>query len=125
MQLESTTIHRFRGDTNSIPFDVLEQCSELGVPITGATFRLTVHSIENPPDDATKLFQLTAHITDDAAGEIEFPVDEDAAEFVGTLFFDLEMRDAGEMVFQLFPEKAPITVGNFLSLINKLPFLYN
>jgi peptidyl-prolyl cis-trans isomerase B (cyclophilin B) len=31
----------------------------------------------------------------------------------------IEMRDAGEMVFELFPEKAPVSVGNFLSLIDK------
>lgn len=30
----------------------------------------------------------------------------------------IKMKDAGEMVFELFPEQAPITVGNFISLIN-------
>ena len=31
----------------------------------------------------------------------------------------IKMKDAGEMVFELFPENAPITVGNFISLVNR------
>jgi len=31
---------------------------------------------------------------------------------------DIRMKNGGEMLFELFPEKAPITVGNFESLVN-------
>ncbi|RKX73330.1 MAG: peptidylprolyl isomerase, partial [Spirochaetes bacterium] len=31
----------------------------------------------------------------------------------------LKMKDGSEMLFKLFPEKAPITVSNFVSLIDK------
>ncbi len=31
----------------------------------------------------------------------------------------LKMKNSGEMVFELFPVKAPETVGNFISLINR------
>ncbi len=31
----------------------------------------------------------------------------------------LKMKDGSEMLFELFPEKAPITVSNFVSLVDK------
>lgn len=33
------------------------------------------------------------------------------------MLISIRMKNGGEMVFELFPEKAPITVANFLSLI--------
>ena len=86
-------IIRYRGDTTPIDITVKDPKTKKEVDITGATFLLTVNSLENPPDDTTQLFQSTGTIVDDPVnGQVTFPIDAPAGDQTpADYYYDIQM----------------------------------
>lgn len=83
-----SNITRYRGDTAPDLFS-------LPIDITNYTFRMTVDTLQNPPDDTTALFEVVGTITDAAAGEFEFePTAMQTDLPIGTYYYDVEYTDA-------------------------------
>jgi len=98
MAIEDIVITRKRGDLYPEEVTVVDKKTGLAKDITGNTFLLTVTSIPEPPDDSTKLFQLTGVITDALNGKVEFtPIIADAA-IVGNNFYDVQLVGPKETV---------------------------
>lgn len=86
-------IVRYRGDTVADEFTV-KDAAGVAVNITGFTFKLTVDTLKAPPDNTTKLYDITGIITDAANGVVEFvPTSPNANQTPGKYFFDVQMTD--------------------------------
>ena len=94
------TIERKRGDTLT-PEEVTIIDEDSGDPkdISGNTFLMTVTTIEKPPDDSTKLFQVVGVLKVDQVtykGEVEFPLTNSDADNVGNFFYDIQLTSGGK-----------------------------
>lgn len=88
-------IERYRGDTVADEFTIVDE-NGTAVDITGFSFKLTVNSLKNPPDDTTQLYSLTGVITNASGGVVEFaPSSIQANQSPGKYFYDVQMTDAG------------------------------
>ncbi len=85
---------RTRGDTRPITFSIDLNGSDM--PITGATFLMTIDPAPDPPDNTTLILQLSGAIVGNAAlGVIAFSPD--AAEMdidPDTYYFDVQMTES-------------------------------
>jgi hypothetical protein len=86
-----TDINRYRGDTLRIGA-VVKQNKKI-MNVTSYTFKLTVNTLEDPPDDTTQLFQSDGVIVDAVNGKIYFPLTENQVNTIGNYFFDIQMID--------------------------------
>lgn len=96
-------IKRKRGDSVSEGF-VIKMYGPDGVLIDVATLSsltLTVDSLENPPDDTTKLLQIVGSVVDAPASRIEFVGAFDTLP-IGTSFFDVEVVLSGGQIYTPF-----------------------
>lgn len=66
------TITMFRGDSYPIKIIVKDKTTGLPVPLDGYSFKLTVDTKESPPDNTTKVFEVTGVIDTPASGEVIF-----------------------------------------------------
>lgn len=90
------TISRFRGDTWPINIIIKDSVNRQVLNITTNTFILSV-SAEREPTGTNYVYQVTGVITDGPNGKVSFPIGVAEADNLGTLFFDIEMIDAGEI----------------------------
>lgn len=88
-----TVITRKRGDTYADEFIFKSAKTKLPLNVTGYTFLLTVDTLKTPPDETTKVYQLTGTILDAAAGRVEFAPSALQANQVGAFFYDVQMVD--------------------------------
>ena len=88
--MKTTRLERRRGDTYSIP--VIVKISKAAIDITGYTFKMSVSSTADPAD---VVFTSTGVIDSASAGTAHFPITAENADRVGTLYFDMQVTDAG------------------------------
>lgn len=94
MSGSSVQLERYIGNTIDDEF-TLKDAQGAVVNITGYTFLMTVHTISNPPDATTQLFQLVGTITDAANGVFTFPFSPaDADQAPGKYYLGIEATDS-------------------------------
>lgn len=86
-------ITRRRGDTYADEFTVKSASTGLPINITGYSFLMTLDPKKDPPDDTTKIYQLTGTIVDATAGRVEFAPSAVQANQLGQFFYDVQMID--------------------------------
>ena len=89
---------RRRGDT---AYDVLVIKSASGNPIdiTNYSFKFTLHTVEDPPDDTTEEYQLAGVLLTPLTGRVGFSPSAVQANRLGDFFYDIEQTDdAGKIL---------------------------
>lgn len=88
----SVPIERFRGDTAPDQISIVDS-NGVAVSLTGLSFRLTVDSLEEPPDNTTQILQMVGVIDDPATGIVLFSptVLESDALIPGFYFYDIQL----------------------------------
>jgi hypothetical protein len=100
-------IKRFRGDTKSIGVTITKD--KLPYPITDCTFKLTVHTIKDPVDEAPK-FTSDGVIVNPLLGTVVFPVTLLAADLApATYHYDVQMTDSAGKIHTLTKDNYKIT----------------
>lgn len=87
-------ITRYRGDTYPDEMSIVTSAGA-AQNITGFTFVMTLNRDEFPTDATNQVYQLNGTITDAANGLVEFAPSAVQADQVGTLYYDVQMTDAG------------------------------
>lgn len=91
----SSEITRYRGDTVPDEFTVKTDKGFI-VNITGAAFKLTVNSVQDPVGTGTQLFTITGVVAAPTTGVVSFPFTSvEADQAPGTYYYDVQMTDAG------------------------------
>lgn len=90
----STSITMFRGDSYPIIINVRQ--NGVAMDLTDCTFKMTVDSLQNPPDDTTLLFELIGALSATPTdGTVEFtPTTTNTDLDVGKYYYDVEMTDS-------------------------------
>ena len=82
----------FRGDSYPIIFTLKDKVTGLPLDLTGSTFKLTVDTLKDPPDNTTKVFEvagvLSATPTD---GTVSFTPTALNTAIVGKYYYDVQM----------------------------------
>ena len=87
--VQEHNICRKRGDTHPEVFQLKQ--NGVAVDITGDTFRLTVATRPDPPDNSFQVFQLTGSILVAASGTFQFtPNTTQADQNPGTYYYDVQ-----------------------------------
>ena len=93
-KLTTINIFRRRGDTKTYVIRLLTAGTTNPIDVTGYTAFLTVHSVENPVDDTTEVFQAPgAPTVTPADGRIEFDMSGFTSVAVGEYWYDIEITD--------------------------------
>ena len=83
-------VARYRGDTVPQRFRRIDE-NGLAINIEGRSYRLVVDPSQSPADATNNVYELTATITNAAAGEYEFAFTTvQAAAAAGSYFYDVE-----------------------------------
>jgi hypothetical protein len=99
-------VERFRGDTK--PFVVNLKTVSTGLPldITSCSFLMTVDSVQDPPDNTTRQFQLTGSILGSPTlGVVQFLPSASETNITGAFFFDIQMTDANGYINTIKKDK--------------------
>lgn len=95
MARKNTAITMYRGDSYPITLTLADKTSGSAIDLTGCTLLMTVDSLDAPPDDTTKLFEVAGVLdADPSTGKVTFtPLTTDTAT-VGAYFYDVQLTDA-------------------------------
>lgn len=94
-------LYRTRGDTYPEDFTFLNG-NGAAQSITGCTFRLSVDTLQNPPNSSTNITTIAGSILVAAAGTFRFiPNATLIALAIGEYWFDVEMTDANGYVWTI------------------------
>jgi len=92
MARDANAITFVRGDSYSKTVTITSAGSP--VNLLGCSAVLTVASIENPPDDTTKLFSLNGVISaTPTTGEVSFTPTSSNNNVIGNYFYDVQITD--------------------------------
>lgn len=85
----------FRGDTYPLELTIRNKATKAVIPLSGYSFKMTVDTLENPPDDSTKLFEVTGVLdSEPTTGKVSFtPTVENTNQTIGTYYYDVQMTD--------------------------------
>ena len=88
----------FRGDSYNLPFTITDKNTGAIVPLTGATLKMTVTTIKDPPDDTYKLFDMDGVIdADPTTGKVVFKPTVQNTATIGKYFYDIQLTGAGDV----------------------------
>jgi hypothetical protein len=82
----------YRGDSYDLPFTITDKITGALIPLTGATLKMTVTTIKDPPDDTTKLFDMDGVINaDPTTGKVAFRPTVLNTAVIGKYFYDIQL----------------------------------
>lgn len=95
MARAKTAISMYRGDSYPITLRLKDLTSGAVIDLTGCTLLMTVDSLEAPPDDTTKLFEVDGVLdADPTTGKATFTPTSANTATVGSYFYDVQLTDA-------------------------------
>jgi len=97
--LEEDIVYR-RGDTCPIPFTVTYAADGSLVPFAGFTFKMTVDTLKEPPDNTTKVFEVDGVSSGD--GKVSFTPIASQTDILGTHYYDCQMIDGTGLIICTF-----------------------
>jgi len=90
-------IQWYRGDSYPIELTVKDKENSTAIDITGYSFLLTMDTLKDPPDDTTKLFEVSGIVDVDQVvnkGKVTFtPTAINTDQSAGAYFYDVQMTD--------------------------------
>ena len=88
-------VNRFRGDTFPFGIKVTKVVGQTRLPadIENCTFTLSVSKIKMPTK-SDYVFQSEGVLVDLEEALVEFPLKDTNVDFIGTLYYDIQMTDA-------------------------------
>jgi len=86
----------YRGDSYPLELTIKNKTTKIAIDITGYSFKLTVDTLEDPPDNTTKLFDITGILDGvPTTGKVSFkPTTVNTDQEKGEYYYDIEMIDA-------------------------------
>ena len=88
-----TAIGMYRGDSYPIAF-TLKDASGLYIDLTGCTLKMTVDTLENPPDSTTRVFEVAGVLADDpTTGVVYFTPTSLNTATIGAYYYDVQITD--------------------------------
>jgi hypothetical protein len=91
-------ITMFRGDSYGLAFTITDSDTSLPVSLAGATLKMTVTTIRDPPDDTTKLFDVDGVVdADPMTGKVVFKPTSLNTAAIGKYFYDIQLSGAGDV----------------------------
>ena len=91
-------ITMYRGDSYDLSFTITDSGTGLPVPLNGATLKLTVTTIKDPPDNTTKLFDLDGTVdADPTTGVVVFKPTSLNTAAIGNYFYDIQLTGDGDV----------------------------
>lgn len=95
MARDTKALRTYRGDSDPIVFTLKDQATGTPIPLAGSTFKLTVDTLENPPDATTKVFELVGALSATPTdGTVTFTPTAANTGTVGSYFYDVQRTDA-------------------------------
>jgi len=93
-------IEWYRGDSYPLELTIKNAATSAVIDITGYSFILTIDSLEKPPDDTTKVFEVTGDLdSDPTTGKVSFtPTALNTDQEPATYFYDVQMTDASSNI---------------------------
>lgn len=93
-----TSITMYRGDSYPIAFTIsyrINSNTTAPIDLTGCSLLMTVDTLENPPDNATKMFDVAGVLADDpTTGIVYFTPTALNTSAIGSYYFDVQLTDA-------------------------------
>lgn len=90
-------IEWYRGDSFPLELTIKDKATSEAIDISGYTFSLTVDTLTAPPDNTTKVFEVSGVVDGDQAtntGKVSFtPTAENTDLTPTTYFYDVQMID--------------------------------
>ena len=81
-----------RGDSYDLPFIIKNNNTGELIPTAGASFKMTVTSIKDPPDDTYKLFDMDGVADPDpTTSRVVFRPTVEQTAVIGKRFYDIQM----------------------------------
>jgi len=85
-------IRMYRGDSYDLSFTIANELTDEPVNLTGATLKMTVTTIKDPPDATTKLFDVAGVIdADPTTGKVAFKPTSLNTAAIGNYFYDIQL----------------------------------
>ena len=96
MATDANTISMYRGDSYPIQFTLRDKATGMALDLTGATLLLTVATLKDPPDNTTKLFDISGVLSATPMdGTVTFTPTEVNTSITGKFYYDVEMTQVG------------------------------
>ena len=87
-----SAIAMYRGDSHPITFTLKNPVTTLPIDLTGSTFKLTVDTLKDPPDNTTKVFEVAGVLsTTPTDGVVSFTPTALNTAVVGKYYYDVQM----------------------------------
>ena len=88
----------FRGDSYDLSFTLTDSTTGLPVSLAGATLKLTVTTIKDPPDATTKLFDVAGVVdADPTTGIVTFKPTTANTAVIGKYFYDVQLTSGTDV----------------------------
>jgi len=88
----------FRGDSYDLSFTITDSTTTLPVSLAGATLKLTVTTIKDPPDATTKLFDVAGVVdADPTTGIVTFKPTTLNTSVIGKYFYDIQLTSGTDV----------------------------
>jgi len=82
----------YRGDSHDLPFIIKDNKTGELIPTAGQSFKMTVTTIKDPPDDTYKLFDMDGVAdTDPTTSRVVFRPTVEQTAVIGKYFYDIQM----------------------------------
>lgn len=95
MARKTQAITMYRGDSYPITLTLTDKTSGASINLTGCTLLMTVDSLAEPPDDTTKLFEVSGVLdADPTTGKATFTPTSTHTATPGSYFYDVQLTDA-------------------------------
>ena len=95
MARDAAAISMYRGDSYYIVFTLKDKVTQEAIDLTGATVKMTVDILKDPPDDTTKLFEVAGVIdATPTTGKVSFLPTTANTATTGSFFYDVEVIGA-------------------------------
>jgi hypothetical protein len=103
----------FRGDSYDLPFTITNKITGAIISLAGATLKMTVTTIKDPPDDTFKLFDMDGVINaDPTTGKVAFRPTVQNTAAIGKYFYDIQLSGADGSVRKVQKAKLDIVQDN-------------
>ena len=92
---DKSAVTMYRGDSYPIVFTINDKTTRLPIDLTGGSVKLTVSSVENPPDATTKIFDIAGALASDPkTGVVTFSPTVGNTSIAGSYFYDVQLTGA-------------------------------
>ncbi len=100
----------YRGDSYPLELTIKDKATKTVIDLTGYSFLMTVDTLQDPPDDSTKVFEITGVLdVDPTTGKVVFtPTALQTAIDPETYFYDVQMIDSSSNIRTIVKDKLKI-----------------